>query len=350
MKDIVLMWRNPRLVVLTAVCAAVYVAAMLPFKWMVVIPGLAEFRPASVFPIVFSLLFGPAGAWGSAFGNLAGDMLGGMFGIGSVFGFAGNFAYGYIPYKLWEAFFPGRTVMEEVQSWEERTGGWKRPLRTGALVVSWALIGVFGFFLVGHLSGRLDLNQVFAWRWGGELLTDLAVLAIVGGPAVVVGTALLLFFSPGRLVFIILVSSLACAGIIAWGVELIGWVPFPVLGVWLFINNFTLSMLLAPPLLLLLYPRAERSLMLFTHLLEEKERKRPNRAVASAAAAAVFFLFIGGVTLSASGMGAWLMDTFGLSETGFLGDIIAEGREHYFFKGACLFPLILLLLFLLLVL
>jgi energy-coupling factor transport system substrate-specific component len=49
---------------------------------------------------VFSILFGPAAAWGSAFGNLIGDFFG-TLGLGSIFGFVGNFLYAYIPYRLW---------------------------------------------------------------------------------------------------------------------------------------------------------------------------------------------------------------------------------------------------------
>ncbi len=350
MKDIVFMWSKPRMVVLTAVCAAVYVAAMLPFKWMVIIPGLAEVRPATAFPIVFSLLFGPAGAWGSAFGNLAGDMLGGMFGIGSIFGFIGNFAYGYLPYKLWEAFFPKDCVEDELKRWKERTSGIWRPVRTAGLVLGWAFLGLAALFAVGHLKGELDLNCVFAWKVGGEVLSDLAVLLILAVPLSVLGAVLLLVFSPVRLLLVILVASMACAGIIAWGVELIGWVPFPVLGIWLFINNFTLAMLLSPPLLVLLYPRAEKSLMLYSHLMEDEERKRPGRMPALLTSVVVMVLFVGGITLSAADMGSCLRDALGMDRAGFLKDMAASGKEHYFLKGLCFFPLILLLLILLLVL
>ena len=38
--------------------------------------GVDEVRPANVFPFVFGLLFGPAGAWGAAIGNLIGDFFG----------------------------------------------------------------------------------------------------------------------------------------------------------------------------------------------------------------------------------------------------------------------------------
>jgi len=91
------------MVVLVAVCAACYVAVLLPFKVAVIIPGLTEVRPGAAFPVLLSFLFGPAAAFGAAFGNLIADVLGGMLGPGSLFGFIGNFIYGFIPYALWRA-------------------------------------------------------------------------------------------------------------------------------------------------------------------------------------------------------------------------------------------------------
>ena len=101
MKELFTMWRHTRMVVLVPLVAAVYVAVMMPFKMFVIIPGFTEFRPGAVVPVVFSLLFGPAAAWGSGLGNVIADALGGMLGPGSIFGFLGNFAMGYFPYKLW---------------------------------------------------------------------------------------------------------------------------------------------------------------------------------------------------------------------------------------------------------
>lgn len=102
MKDAIVMWKNTRMIVLTAICAALYTALLLPFKGIVIIPGLTELRPASALPPTFSILFGPAGAWGSAIGNVIGDFMGGTLGWGSIFGFFGNFLYGYIPYRLFK--------------------------------------------------------------------------------------------------------------------------------------------------------------------------------------------------------------------------------------------------------
>ncbi len=88
------------MVALTVLSAGIYMFFLLPFKAIPIIPGITEIRPATIFPIIFGLLFGPAGAWGSAIGNLAGDFFG-TFSIASVFGFVGNFFFAYIPYKLW---------------------------------------------------------------------------------------------------------------------------------------------------------------------------------------------------------------------------------------------------------
>jgi len=60
------MWSNTRMVVLTAISAALYAAILIPFKVVALIPGITEFRPANAVPVVCSFLFGPAAAWGSA--------------------------------------------------------------------------------------------------------------------------------------------------------------------------------------------------------------------------------------------------------------------------------------------
>ncbi len=96
------MWRSTRMVVLTAISAALYAAILIPFKVVPLIPGVTELRPASAVPIVCSFLFGPAGAWGAAFGNLIGEFFGGL-GPGDLFGFVANLAYGFVPYAVWEA-------------------------------------------------------------------------------------------------------------------------------------------------------------------------------------------------------------------------------------------------------
>ena len=106
MKEVITMWKNTRMIILVALSAAIYAAFLIVFKGGIpIVPGITEVRPANVFPPVFSLLFGPAGAWGSAIGNLIGDLFGGTLGIGSIFGFVGNFFLGFIPYKMWGSVF-----------------------------------------------------------------------------------------------------------------------------------------------------------------------------------------------------------------------------------------------------
>jgi energy-coupling factor transport system substrate-specific component len=103
MRELFSMWKNTRMIVLTAVAAAAYVATVVPFKGFVIIPGLTEVRPGAAVPVVLSFLFGPAAAWGAGIGNLIADMIGGTLGPGSVFGFLGNFIYGFLPYAMWRA-------------------------------------------------------------------------------------------------------------------------------------------------------------------------------------------------------------------------------------------------------
>jgi len=104
MKEAFTMWRHTQLVVLVALSAAIYAAVLIPFKGFTIVPGYIEIRPANAFPVVFGLLFGPAGAWGAAIGNLIGDFFGTLT-LGSVGGFVGNFFLAYLPYKMWGAYF-----------------------------------------------------------------------------------------------------------------------------------------------------------------------------------------------------------------------------------------------------
>lgn len=116
MKAALRMWKNTRMIILVAVCAAIYGAALVAFKTAIpIIPGITEVRVANIFPMVFGMLFGPAGAWGTAIGNLIGDIFGGTLGPTSIAGFVGNFLLGYLPYTMWITFFP----------FAEKTRGWR---------------------------------------------------------------------------------------------------------------------------------------------------------------------------------------------------------------------------------
>jgi energy-coupling factor transport system substrate-specific component len=101
MKEVFTMWRHTQMVVLVALSAAIYAAVLIPFKGFPLVPGYIELRPANAFPIVFGLLFGPAGAWGAAIGNLIGDFFG-TLSLGSLGGFVGNFFLALLPYNMEE--------------------------------------------------------------------------------------------------------------------------------------------------------------------------------------------------------------------------------------------------------
>ena len=115
------MWKNTRMIVLVAVCAAIYGAALIAFKTAIpLIPGITEVRVANIFPMVFGILFGPAGAWGTGIGNLIGDTFGGTLGPTSIPGFLGNFLLGYLPYTMWTTFVP---LAQKSREWE--AGSWR---------------------------------------------------------------------------------------------------------------------------------------------------------------------------------------------------------------------------------
>jgi energy-coupling factor transport system substrate-specific component len=200
--ELVDMWKNTRMVVLTAMSASLYAAILIPFKVLPIIPGVTEFRPANAVPVVCSFLFGPAGAWGAAIGNVIGDFFGGI-GPGDLFGFLGNLLYGLVPYKAWEAITDGDPVP-----------------RTPGMWVAFA------------------------------------------------GTVLL--------------ASAVCALTIGWGINLLGFVPFSVLGNIILINNFAVAVVLAPFLLAVLYPRVKRGGLLYRDILPRRRRPLWRRRLALA--------------------------------------------------------------------
>jgi energy-coupling factor transport system substrate-specific component len=186
-RELFQMWSNTRMVVLTAMCAALYAAILIPFKIVPLIPGITEFRPANAVPVVCSFLFGPAAAWGAAFGNVIGDFFGGL-GPGDLFGFVGNLLYGLLPYRLWEA------VTD------------RAPVPRG--------VGV-----------------------------SVALAAVIG------------------------LAAMACATVIGWGLNWLGFHPFKVLASIVLVNNVVVALALAPFLLAVLYPRVARARLLYRDLL-----------------------------------------------------------------------------------
>ncbi|MFB3818611.1 MAG: QueT transporter family protein [Candidatus Methylomirabilales bacterium] len=172
MREILTMWRHTKMVVLVALTAAVYAAILIPLKGIPLIPGITEIRPANVVPVVFSLLFGPAAAWGAAFGNLIGDFFG-TLGLGSLFGFIGNFFYGFVPYKLWGRMGPlssGRSleVRSARQIVEYLLAAFLASVACAAFI-SWGLelFGLVPFAVVGPI---ITLNNFLAAALIGPFL------------------------------------------------------------------------------------------------------------------------------------------------------------------------------------
>jgi len=159
------MWSNTRMVVLTAMCASLYAAVLIPFMVVPLIPGLTHFRPANALPIVCSFLFGPAAAWGAAFGNLIGDFFTGL-GPGDVFGFIGNFLYALVPYRLWRACTQDDPLPRTLPRWL---------LLFTVITVACALCGAtvgFGLQLLGFVPFAVLANVILV----NNLVTS-AVLA-----------------------------------------------------------------------------------------------------------------------------------------------------------------------------
>jgi energy-coupling factor transport system substrate-specific component len=153
------MWRHTRMVVLAAVSAAIFAAVLIPFKMFPLIPGVTELRPANALPIVFSFLFGPAGAWGSAMGNLIGDTFG-TLGPGTLFGVVGNFLYGYLPYRMWSAWSGPDPVPRQTFGWWSRfIGVVVTSSACCAVVIGWGL-HVLGFVPFPALSTTIFVNNV----------------------------------------------------------------------------------------------------------------------------------------------------------------------------------------------
>jgi energy-coupling factor transport system substrate-specific component len=157
MREALTMWRNTRLVVLTAMSASLYAALLIPFKVLPLIPGVTELRPGNAIPVVCSLLFGPAGAWGAALGNLIGDFFGGI-GPGDLFGFAGNFLYGLVPYHAWRALTDADPVPRTLAQWAAFVGVVGLAAGACALVIGWGL-NLFGFVPFAVLGNVIFFNN-----------------------------------------------------------------------------------------------------------------------------------------------------------------------------------------------
>jgi energy-coupling factor transport system substrate-specific component len=176
MKEVITMWRHTQMVVLVALSAAIYAAVLIPFKGFPLVPGYIELRPANAFPIVFGLLFGPAGAWGAAIGNLIGDFFG-TLSLGSVGGFVGNFFLALLPYKMWSVFFRRDENMEENVDSPKKFGVYILVTILAstvcAAIIAW-LIDLLGFFPYVEFFALIVFNNVIM----GGVLGPILLLAL----------------------------------------------------------------------------------------------------------------------------------------------------------------------------
>ncbi|HKY34186.1 MAG TPA: QueT transporter family protein [Candidatus Polarisedimenticolia bacterium] len=138
MRELFTLWKDIRLVVLTSVLAALHAAAVIPFKPIQLLPGVTDLRPGMALPIVFSLLFGPAAAWGAALGNTISDLFG-TLGPGSLFGFAGNLLYGYLPHRIWRAWRKDPPSFRSAADWAVYGLGLAAASGSCALVIAWGV-------------------------------------------------------------------------------------------------------------------------------------------------------------------------------------------------------------------
>lgn len=184
MKHAVEMWKNTRMIVLVAVCAAIYAAALIVFKTAIpLVPGITEVRVAGIFPMTFGILFGPAGAWGLALGNVIGDVFGGTLGPSSIAGFFGNFLLAYIPYTMWLTLIP---FAEKTYEWRTKSPrSWMVYFAINlissaacAVVIS-VVVDILGIVPYAVLSKIITLNDFIGGAIGVALL--MAVNGVVRG-------------------------------------------------------------------------------------------------------------------------------------------------------------------------
>ena len=106
MKAAFTMWKNKRMIILAIGCAAIYggARAALMIDFPILAPEVMGMGAANLLPMLFGLLFGPAGAWGATIGHLIGEL--GALTWKSLFDVVGIFLLGYLPYTMWTTLKP----------------------------------------------------------------------------------------------------------------------------------------------------------------------------------------------------------------------------------------------------
>lgn len=250
LKDLVTMWKNRKMIAAVGLTAAAYFASLVLIPDFLVVPRIGILRIGIVIPIVFSFLFGPAAAWGSGFANVLGDIAKGQFDVSSLFGFIGNFAIGYIPYRFWSAltrsapdmktgrkilFFVYTAVLVNVVAGDVIGWGvnWLFGVSFAVVAISIALSNSFWAVTVGSLLQALVYRYFKArypfyadkvnFRTSAQRMAMGSTGVLQGGNQATVGPVSRL---SRRLRFIgVLGLSLSAFGCLAFGVLLHGTIP-----------------------------------------------------------------------------------------------------------------------------
>jgi len=155
--------------------------------------------------------------------------------------------------------------------------------------------------MIGETFGGLGPGDLFGFF--ANLLYGLAPYriwrALGGGPPVPASAA-----GWAKLFAAILGGSAVCALVVGWGLNTLGFVPFPVLGNVVLLNNLLAAGLIAPLVLRALYPRVARARLLYSDIAPHPA---PGRARAAIGLALLFGATVAGhVVGNLTATGAWL--------------------------------------------
>lgn len=118
---------------------------------------------------------------------------------------------------------------------------------------------------IGDTFGGLGPGDAFGFL--GNLLYGLApyrVWRALGGGRPLPHTAV----DWARFFVSLFAGAACCALVVGWGLNLLGFVPFPVLGNVVLLNNLIAAGVLAPLVLRALHPRVERARLLYSDVLD----------------------------------------------------------------------------------
>lgn len=97
----------------------------------------------------------------------------------------------------------------------------------------------------------------------------------------------------GLFILASLVASAACGLWIAWGVDLLGYVPFAALGAIIPVNNLIASIILGLPVSLLLYPRIKKWDLYWKDVMPEEDQPKGGKLATMGAYLMIIFSLVG---------------------------------------------------------